>query len=218
MKRTYPLELIDGHLYMRVGPEWFLIDTGSAYSFAARGGISILGEAFRLPKDLGKITIEWLREKTGEPEVAGLLGNDVLQHFDHIWDVRAGIATLSDDELSISGDVVRLKGDPLKTMRVSINGMAYRPLLDTGAKISYFSDRELSRSPYEGMVSDFHASIGEYKTPVHRVTMLVGTTPMELRCASFKPLGWSMDGIIGSDLIKDRACGYFPRRSVLVLG
>ena len=219
MHRTYPLELIDGHLYIRLGPEWYLIDTGSASSFSARGMVSILGESFRLPKRLSQtVTIEWLREKTGQPQLAGLLGNDVLQHFDHLWDLPAAQATLSIDELGMSGDVVRLKGKTLRTFKVEVDGRSYRPLWDTGAKVSYFADRELAKTPYLGMTRDFHASIGDYDTPTHRMSMKIGKTHVTLRCASFKPLGWDhSDGIIGSDLIKGRKALYAPRRNCLVL-
>lgn len=214
--QTFPLTLEGGHLFIKIGPEWFLIDTGSPVSFTERGLLWLCGRYFKLPSNGHGLTINRLRDYVGIDDVSGLIGNDVLNQFDHVWDLQNGMATVSTGKMAIGGPNVKEISLSLSThpfIKVWVDGQVTESIFDTGAKVSYFPEHIRTRYPSAGAIHDFHSSVGRYVTPTSTIPMKIGTVTKELRCASYGPLGWSgKNGIIGIDLIKDTMTGYFPRR------
>lgn len=133
-----PLKLQDGHLFLELGGELWLLDMGAPTSFGTSGSIFIAGEEFRLGSSYLGLTAATLTRFVGVPCV-GLLGADVLRRFDHIVDVTSGTLTISTAELTHSGQTVHLSefmGIPILT--ASIASADYRMFFDTGAQIFHF--------------------------------------------------------------------------------
>ena len=86
---TLPLELRDGHVYVELGGELWLLDTGAPTSFGTLRSLSIAGEQFKLGTSYLGLTATTLSQFVGVP-CAGLLGADVLGRFDHIFDTYSG--------------------------------------------------------------------------------------------------------------------------------
>lgn len=220
---SLPLQIRDGHVFVEIGDERWLIDTGAPTSFGASRSLSVAGERFSLGTSYLGLTSETLSQFVGVPCV-GLLGADVLSRFDHLFDAASGRVTISTSELSHGGQSVCLDdfmGIPIVKARVGSND--YRMFFDTGAQISYFQDESLIQFPPSGTVTDFYPGVGQFETKTYEVPMLVGDVAIILRCGTLPPLlGMTLmmastKGIVGNSLLSNRIVGYFPRRRTLVL-
>lgn len=217
----YPLRLQNGHLLIRIGPEWFLIDTGCPQSFTERGVLWIDGRYFRLPRAIGHVSLDDLRRYTGEPGLSGLLGNNVLNQFDHIWNTECGRARMSSklDLGHMARNVVPLHiyGNGVPVIDVAIGNEMVRALFDTGAQLSYVIEEDRIRYPKAPPAEDFYPGFGKFTVPTNLVSMGIGDSEYLVRCASMPPsLGLAPD-IIGNTILKDRVTGYFPRRREMAL-
>lgn len=218
-----PLKLQDGHLFLELGGELWLLDTGAPTSFGTCGSIFIAGEEFSLGRSYLGLTAATLTRFVGVPCV-GLLGADVLGRFDHIVDVPSGALTISTAQLTHSGQTVRLSefmGIPILTAQ--IGGADYRMFFDTGAQISYFQDASLTNFPAAGSITDFYPGIGQFPTDTHQVEVSLGGVVFTLRCGTLPSLLSATlmmadtEGIVGNGILCNRVVGYFPRRRALVL-
>src|SRR5512139_2286875 len=181
---TLPLELRDGHLFVELSGELWLLDTGAPTSFGTSRTLSLAGQEFQLGTSYLDLTAANLSEYVGVP-CAGLLGADILGCFDHIFDTGRGRLTVSTAELSHTGQRVGLDefmGIPIVTARVG--GRDYRMFFDTGAQLSYFEDDSLGDFPAAGVATDFHPSVGRFQTDTRNVAVMLGGVGFLLRCGA----------------------------------
>jgi len=220
---TLPLQLLEGHLFLVLDDSLWLLDTGCPGSFGTSNCLSIAGESFSMGRSYPGLNVEMLSHFIGVP-CAGLIGGNVLDRFDHIFDVTGGQITLSTGELSHFGECLHLDkfmDVPIVTAR--IGSRSYPMFFDTGAQFSYFQDDSLADYPSAGNVTDFYPGIGQFQTDTHTVPVALSGVEFSLRCGRLPDLlGMTLmmanvAGIIGHSILHDRAVGYFPRRSMLVL-
>ena len=220
---TLPLQLRDGHVFVELGGELWLLDTGARTSFGTSRRLSIAGEQFSLSTSYLCLTAATLSRFVGVPCV-WLLGADVLGRFDHIFDTAGGQLSISTAELSHSGQTVRLDeymGIPIVSARVGSSD--YRMFFDTGAQISYFQDDSLTEFPAAGRVTDFYPGVGQFQTDTHEVPVSLGGVAFTLRCGTLPGLldetlmKADTEGIVGNAILANRTVGYFPRRRMMVL-
>jgi hypothetical protein len=223
MMKTLPLHLRDGHLFVELGSELWLLDTGAPTSFGTSRSLTMAGEQFSLGTSYLGLTAATLSQFVGVPCV-GLLGADILGRFDHLFDIPGGRLAVSTAELRHRGQAVRLDefmGIPIVTARVG--GRDYRMFFDTGAQISYFQDDSLAEYPSAGSVTDFYPGVGQFQTDMHDVPVSIGGIAFTLRCGTLPGLlGMTLmmastEGIVGNAILSNRSVGYFPRRRVMVL-
>jgi len=220
---AFPLQLRDGHIFVELGGELWLLDTGAPTSFGTSRSLVIAGEEFSLGMSYLGLTADTLSKFVGVPCV-GLLGADVLGRFDHILDTSGAWLTVSTAELPHSGHSVRLDefmGIPIVTARIGDSD--YRLFFDTGAQISYFEDDSLTTFPSAGRATDFYPGAGQFQTDTHEVPVSLGGIVFTLRCGRLPGLlGMTLAmagtvGIIGNAILDNRRVGYFPRRRVMVI-
>jgi hypothetical protein len=218
-----PLHLRDGHLFLELDGALWLLDTGAPASFGAAGTVTIEGRPFELERSYVGLDAATLSGWVGVP-CAGLLGADVLGEFDALLDAPRGRATVSSATLEHTGTSIALEqfmGIPI--FAVEVRGARHRMFFDTGAQVSYFQDDALSTFPAAGKVQDFYPGVGRFETDTFTVDAAIGGVPFRLRCGSLPPLlvltlpMAGVSGIVGNELLADRAVGYFPRRGLLVL-
>lgn len=223
MMSTLPLQLRDGHLFVELGGDLWLLDTGAPASFGASSSLTIAGEQFSLDTSYLGLTAETLSQFVGLPCV-GLLGADVLGRFDHIFDTTGGRLTVSTAKLPHGGQTIRLDdfmGIPIVAARVGDRD--YRMFFDTGAQISYFQGDSLTEYPSAGSVTDFYPGVGQFQTDTYNVPVSLGGVAFTLRCGALPGLlGMTLmmartEGIVGNAILSNRRVGYFPRRHTLVL-
>jgi hypothetical protein len=219
----HPLQFRNGHVFVVLDGELWLLDTGAPTSFGARSSISAGGKEFGVDSSYLGLTPATLSHYLGVSCV-GLLGADILGRFDHIFDVPGGRLTVASDELRHRGTVVnfdQVMGVPIVTTRINL--VSYRMFFDTGAQISFFQDDSLGEFPCAGRVTDFYPGRGPFETDTHMVPVSLGGVAFTLRCGTLPGLlGTALmmagtQGIIGNAILVDRTVGYFPRRRTLVL-
>ena len=220
---TLPLSLQDGHLFIELDGELWLIDTGAPTSFGKSNLFSLGGKKFNLGATYQGLTPETLTSFVGVP-CAGLLGTDVLGNFDHIFDTITGTLSISTSQFAHRGRTVALSefmGIPV--LDVQISGKPYRMFLDTGAQISYFQNASFADFPSAGSITDFYPGVGQFETDTRKIDVLLAGVGFTLRCGMLPSLLGAtlmmagIDGIIGNQILSHRIVGYFPRRRALVL-
>ncbi|HMM54212.1 MAG TPA: hypothetical protein PKC23_04230 [Candidatus Desulfobacillus sp.] len=224
MTEILPLRYRDGHVFVELAGEAWLLDTGAPESFGASRGLTIAGQAFEPGESYLGLDAAGLSELTGTP-CAGLLGADVLGCFDHVFDLDAGRLEVSKSELALRGRNVALEefmGIPIVTARIGQG--EHRMFFDTGAQYSYFQGDALDEHPDAGAVEDFYPGLGRFRTETRRVPLSLGGATLELRCGRLPELIGltlmmaSVDGIVGNAVLHGRSVGYFPRRRRMSMG
>lgn len=217
------LEIKHGHLLAEINGQGWVIDTGSPMTFGAEP-LQMNGVQHSVPNALFGLDAESLSENIGV-EVAGLIGADKLNQFDHLFDLPGGQWTMSETELNCDGVTLTLasvQGVPL--LEIQAFGAPHRVFLDTGAQLSYLNHPELARGEPTGEFLDFHPLAGQFQVQTYRTALTVGGQVLTCRCGELPPMlagqlaGAGASGILGVDLIRDRISGYFPRRNQWVMG
>jgi hypothetical protein len=217
----YSLTQEDGHIFIELEGRLWLFDTGAPESFGRPNNLTVADKHFFVGESYLGLSDDTLSKFVGV-ECSGLLGADVLGHFDHILAVENTALTVSTDELSHLGQSVQLElfmGIPIVTATVVEND--YRMFFDTGAQISYLQNDSLTDFPFLGSVSDFYPGIGQFQTDTYKVPVSFSGVKFSLRCGTLPSLlGMTLmmagtQGIIGNAILSNRTVGYFPRRRLL---
>jgi hypothetical protein len=218
-----PLHLIDGHLFLVVENDLWLIDTGAPSGFGESGSITIAERTFDLGDNYLGMDAETLSDQVGT-RCVGLLGADVLGEFDHLFDVPNQTLTVSSERLDHTGQIVPVEHFmDIPVLSVGVGDEDHRMFFDTGAQLSYFQHDSLSDFPAVGSVSDFYPGVGQFETDTHKVPMAIGGITFELQCGKLPELlamtlmMANTTGIVGNVILQNRVTGYFPRRNELVL-
>ena len=210
------------HLFVDIeGADW-LLDTGAPESFGATD-ITIGEHCFSVPSNYMGLAAEELTGFVGHP-TSGIVGADILNKFDVLIDTKNDAVSFSTDEITLAGESLEMTDFmEIPIIQVNISGADRKMFFDTGAQISYFQDDSLDSFPAIGTVSDFYPGFGKFETDTYQISTIIGASNFELRCGSLPEiLGTTLmmagvEGIIGNELIMDRALGYFPRRQKLVI-
>jgi len=223
MTDTHVLHHRAGHLLLHVGEDDWVIDTGSPASFGS-GPVPVLcGHRPALPASYMGLDQPELSRLTGVP-LAGLLGTDVLNRFDLVFDVPSGHVQLCEEESVLAGDSIPMSdvmGVPVVT--VHTGHASHAVFFDTGATVSYLHGAGDAGHPALEPMHDFFPGFGEFDSPTWRVPFRVGGTAMSLRTGQLPGLlGMTLRmagvaGIVGNELCLTRRVGYFSRRRQLVL-
>lgn len=169
-----------------------------------------------------QLTAASLSQQVGV-ECQGLLGVDILNHFDQLIDLPQGCISISSKVNQMNGIRSPLgffRGIPIVT--VNIQNLPYRMFLDTGAQVSYFQTSLLEAYPAAGIVSDFFPGFGPFETHSHIVPANFAGVDFELRFGKLPAtlaaglMVAETKGVIGNAIFRDRPIGYFPRRSLLI--
>ena len=221
MTTTYPLHFETGHLFVEIDGGKWLIDTGAPNTFGAQAFV-INGQRVDPSTSHMGLNAETLSRYVQVPCI-GLIGVDVLNRFDHLFDVGGQTLTVSDEQLALNGTAVDLDafmGIPIVT--ALIGGCDHRMFFDTGAQLSYLQDDALTGFPAAGSFEDFYPGIGPFRLETYLVGMTVGGIPLSLRTGALPAaLGTALmmartTGIISNAVMADRVVGYFPRRRRMV--
>ncbi|MEI7485547.1 MAG: hypothetical protein WCK13_12630 [Ignavibacteriota bacterium] len=220
---SVPLKYHEGHLFTTIDSYDWLLDTGAPASFGKVSQLSVENKIYNFPESYMGLTASALSEYVGH-STAGIIGADVLNNFDTLFDVPDGIVTFSELPLSLNGTVINTEefmGIPI--IDVKIDGINRRMFFDSGAQTSYFQDDSLANFPVAGTITDFFPGIGQFQTETYHVDINIAERIFTLRCG-FLPglLGMTLmmadtEGIIGSEILRNNKAGYFSRRKQLVI-
>jgi hypothetical protein len=243
---SLPLHYLHQHLFIEIDNRYWLIDTGSPSSFGDIDQITLYKLDFSIKRENRGLNAEKLSEMVGI-KCAGLIGTDILNQFDLIFDLYQGklLITLDEidpvniseklkfiettiDDIKLDGICLTINdfsGVPILTVNVGELGTTeYRMFFDTGAQISYFQHDSISDFPQNGSITDFYHGFGKFTTDVYEIpirftesdwyTIKFGKLPDLLEMSL---LNTSVNGIIGNEIMINKAVGYFPRRKIMVI-
>ena len=219
----FELKFLERHLYLSLGDQLWLFDTGAPQSFGEGEKLSILGREFPVASSFMGLDANKVSEHAGV-KMQGLLGADIINHFDYQIDVQNESIEISEDEIEMGESPLQIKefmGIPILT--AEIGGAEYSMFFDSGAQYSYFQGDDLSSFPSLGKVSDFYPGVGPFETDTFSVPMTIGSVDISTQCGKLPDLlamTLSMadtSGIIGNELLLDRVVTYSPKRNLISL-
>ena len=221
---TYPLLFEKRHIFAKTNEAVWLIDTGSPASFGNVESLVFCNKQFAIKKNYHSFTADEVSKYIGVP-CDGVIGADVLNRFDIVFNLSMKTLVTSADELTVMGQSVRVDevmGIPI--LPVQIADKEYRMIFDTGAQISYFQSDTITQFPSAGIFEDFHFTIGNYRTETFSVPITFCGLNFTIRCGSLPNTidatlkAASTQGIVGNEVFHDCIVGYFPRRKMIVMG
>lgn len=224
--QTYALQFRSNLMFLEHDGLW-LIDTGSPFSVSSRTGAIRLDDIeCPLQPRLPGFAIEDLTPVIGF-EAAGLLGGDILNRFDWIFDLQNRTVTVSAGELALHGERIPIETFfSVPAISATVRGEAIRALLDTGAELSYFPPSLLEGCAIGEQFRDFNPYLGWFDVDLHEVPAQIGDSRFTLRSGAVRDniriLAMTLQlagasGLIGNQIFHDRRVAYFPRRGLLVL-
>ena len=170
----FELKFLERHLYLSLRDQLWLFDTGAPQSFGEGETLSIMGKEFPVASSFMGLDANKVSEHAGV-QMQGLLGADVINHFDYQIDVQNESIEISEDEIEMGEPSLQINefmGIPILTAEIS--GAEYSMFFDSGAQYSYFQEDELSSFPPLGKVSDFYPGVGPFETDTFSVPMKIG--------------------------------------------
>ena len=225
MKRTFDINLVDGHLLISDNGNTILVDTGSPVTVHQEDTLSFLGREFPVHTSILGDRIDSLCKLSGI-EFTTLLGMDILSQYRVVFDYENRELTfLTDEEAGMEGTTVPLVNvmGGVKAICLEINGQPLKMAIDTGAPLSYVDRIVTDDFESIGEKEDFHPMAGRYTTPIFkleaefcgkRFTSTYGNLPTMMGL-SLKLGG--LDGVVGYDFFKSFKVIFDFRNSVVVL-
>tara|TARA_Y100000385_G_C13026912_1_gene608837 strand:- start:111 stop:830 length:720 start_codon:yes stop_codon:yes gene_type:complete len=229
MKMTYE----KSHLFMHTCHGKWLVDTGAPSSISPELRLSFdqngYQRGFEVPATYMGISIPTLTDLVGV-EFSGLLGTDILNEYDILWDIEAETMQLTENELDASS--LGLVGNELAignimgvpTLDVTCAGCSQTMFFDTGATHSYLTKFNEQLPPQAKEVDDFLPGFGKFTTKLTQINFEMDRVKYLLQTGELPPLiGMSLsltgsEGIIGNEVMRHRRIGYFPRRRAMLIG
>jgi len=218
MHLELPIELHAGHAYLTIDNRLWILDTGSPVTFG-EGSHHPLEPKLPFVAKQGDVDATVVSEFLGV-RIAGVVGSDFLNRYDHRIDLTSGLYAASDGHFSAGRDYPlefpeRLHGIP--TLKASIGGQEGEFIFDTGAQLSYHLGPPPTDYDPGETIWDFWLGCGSFQTQtfVKEVTFAQDTVPLPFgipptALADFlNTLG--LHGVIGIDLISRHTCSYAPR-------
>lgn len=225
MKRTFDINLVEGHLLISDNGNTILVDTGSPMTVHKERKLNFLGREFNTHSSILGNTVGDLSKLAGI-EFSTLMGMDILSQYRVVFDYENRKMTfLTEEETGMEGTVYPIADiTGVKALSMEINGQPLMMAIDTGAPLSYV-DRMIT-DDFEpiGEKQDFHPMTGRFTTPVFkleaefggkRFTGTYGNLPT-LMGMSLKLGG--LDGVVGYDFFKSFKVMFDFRNGLLVIG
>ena len=220
---SFPLVFKNNHLFVEIGGVLWVYDTGADSTFGDRR-VSLLGPAEDIQSHFaGQFSAADISGFLGET-VAGIIGADIINRYDHIIDLKNNVLTVSDGDLTSAGTAQSLDffmGVPMLSAKVG--NTPCKLFIDTGAQISYYQGNIPPNAPSAGILEDFFPAYGKFQTETYMIpaefsgirhTIRFGKLPgmmgMALQMAG-------VAGILGNEVMRNRVTGYVPHRNQLIL-
>lgn len=220
LMQKFKLENANGYVVFKVNGKNVLVDTGSPITFAVKKGenVEICGEKCEpsvgvmaaIAQTSGKVPdFSKLTEHMGK-ELSLLLGNDVLSKYKILIDVPKGEIAFDTDDIAFDGSEIKLEHtNGYFLVRVNVNGIKNKAILDTGVLMSYLSDRCLNGCFVTRTFDDYSPIYGNIHSDVFQVPVTFGGKKFDLDCGKmpdlllFQASVVNAGGVIGSRVIRD---------------
>lgn len=220
---NHPLVFRNNHILVELDGALWVYDTGADSSFGNRS-TGLLGQKEDIAElYAGQFSAEDISGFLGET-VAGIIGADIINRYDHIIDLKANRLTVSDGDLTSEGFVQPLElfmGVPI--LKANFGGAPHSLFFDTGAQISYFQGTAPADAVEAEDLEDFFPTIGPFRTHTKYIKVGLNGLSHTLRCGKLPGMmGMALSmanvsGILGNEVMRGRVTAFYPRRQQVVL-
>lgn len=203
---SYPYNQVKNYLIIESGGHRLLVGSGVPDSMCTCGEIIIEGKSFLAKKHSLRMTPEQFSEAVGVP-LDGLLGADILSHFDYRINPFRQDISFSRDEVHPYGYAAHFElYRSVPIVSIWIGPREIPVFFNTASRMTFLSPEIASNFPQVGKASVFYPGIGHFETPVHRVLVWLSGSDTELEVGiPPSPLLLTMKmthtlGILGCDI------------------
>ena len=208
-----------GQLLLSTNLGSWIIGTGSPRSFSELPTLELDGVSLNLVPTFAGLNAANLTALVGVP-VTGVLGIDILKRFDVIFDLPSSQIIFSSEPVALDGTIVPLQDfQGLPIIEAVIGGHSSRAFLETGAKLSYWSNESLPTYPAAGLCEDFYPGIGRFQVDTFRVPVMIGGMNSELilgaptaQVVSLLRMA-GVTAILGNEIFLKCKIGFQPRQN-----
>ena len=219
---NYPLSFKNGHIFIEINKQNWLIDTGSPTSFG-KNSVSLLEQNFNIAPSFMGTGADYITEHT-HVECCGLLGMDILGKFRHLFNLKDNFVTIDTNNIELEGTQVIISSFmSIPTVTLDINKQSHKVFFDTGAQLSYIDSHLLSLGQPNGNFVDFHPFLGAFETETATLSTGLSGTYFDLVFGSLPPLfeltlkSANADGILGNEFMKGNITLFDSIDGVLVV-
>lgn len=219
------------HLFLHTPHDKWLVDTGAPTSISVDTPLVLDMKdhvrSFEVPKSYMGLSIPMLTDLVGV-DFNGLLGTDILNEYDIVWDIQTETMKLAEDAMDVGSlgltgtdiEIGNIMGVP--TLIATCGEAAKTMFFDTGAPYSYLTNFDEELPPEAEKVEDFLPGFGTFTTKLWQTDFKIGKAKHVLQTGELPtPIGMSLslagtEGIIGNEIMTRCRIGYFPRRNMMV--
>jgi len=207
--KQFQIRLYKGHPIINDGENIILIDTGAPSTIHSSSSLNFYSDNFKCSTNYMGLTVSKISELLGT-EITTLLGADILSSYIILFDYQNHVIQFNKQEIDIDGTQVAITnfmGIPIVTLIV--DNRELKLFLDTGAKLSYLSDRLTSKYESVGEDEDFYPGVGKFQTKCFEIPTLFGDNNFVVKYGNLpKSLQMTLmlggtDGIIGFDFFNN---------------
>jgi len=222
--RKYGIEIFDNHVILLMDNKRVLLDTGAPESISDGSSLQLMGREYRFSSNFLGFSIEKLKELLGT-DINILLGADVLKNLNFLvdWDKKEAHFSLT----PIPCDGIHLPLDfymNIPIIVLNVNGERLKVFLDTGAKLSYFSEEILSQHKPVGRAQDFYPGLGQFTTDIYEITVTINNHSIVVQAGRLPDLLQktlaitNSEGILGNDIFKYfNVCFNYSERKIILV-
>ena len=173
----YEMKVVHGHVLMSIEGKSFIIDTGAGERSVSREDrtLNLSGRNYPLAQNrtlLGQVNELLLHN---EHQADGILGLDVLRGKTWEFDFQANQILVDEAPKHNYDNSLPVEMGMTTFLNIQVNGTPCRAILDTGAWVSYATQRLTANIPSCGDFHDFSPNFGgEINTTKHAMNIQLG--------------------------------------------
>lgn len=203
---NYPIHITQQHLFITIANLDWLIDTGTPQSFGNRS-LTIADTHHNIAQAYFGIDAEELTIMVNHSCV-GIIGNDILQHYDVVFDIPSNTMQLYDHPQPHSTTTIPMQlvmNVPL--IEITHSNDSIDVLFDSGAQLSYLPAEICHQYLFSHSQQDFYPMIGQFDTDVYHVPITVAGITQIILCGilpdmlAFALQLTGASGILGNQLM-----------------
>lgn len=207
--KKFKLDLFKGHAIINDGQNKILIDTGAPTTIHFLDTLNFCSDIYNCSTNNMGLTVSKISEMLGT-EITTLLGVDILKQYKILFDYKNQVIVFSKQEIEIDGNETEISdfmGIPI--IQMMVDNQLLKLFLDTGAKLSYLSDRYKSNYQSIGTDEDFYPVLGKFQTDCYEIPTSLSENKFIVKYGNLPTILQitlmlsGTDGIIGFDFFNN---------------
>ncbi|MDR2651082.1 MAG: retroviral-like aspartic protease family protein [Prevotellaceae bacterium] len=166
----FKLTIFEGCPLIHDGNNIMLVDTGAPQTIHTTNSLNFLSEHFQTVTNFsGLITVASISALFGT-KITTLLGTDILSKYNVLLDYQNAEIWFSKNPFSLNlreMEISAFMNVPI--IEATINNKKMKFYLDTGAYLSYISDKITGNYESLGIKEDFFPTLGKFTTPYYEI-------------------------------------------------